>query len=379
MKKFLSIALISLVVCSQVWANGISFIGGRIGTDDQTAAEVPFTPNGSIAATDVQAAIQEVRDEAGTSHTQGTDTALGTLGTKNPLIDADKVIYRDSTNSDALVTSTWTQVKAFLKAWIAAETWTFANGITAPSVTVPQSATAQLIELYEGSGDGTNKHAIQAKAMASDRLSLLPDYVIGFPNSSQVSATGALIVDASGFNGNLATTDDTLQEVAQKLDDLSVSGGTVATSAEINTGTNNDKFVSPDALAGSNAFTKSVCFMVKESDAVTAVADGKQAFVVPASMNGMNLIDVTASVADLNSASGGATTVVIRRVRGATAANMTSTGVTISHNEYTASDETVDTSNDDLETGDKIYIDTNAVTTGAVHKGLSVTASFRLP
>ena len=34
-------------------------------TDDQTAAEVLFTPEGSIAATTVQAAIQEVRDEAG--------------------------------------------------------------------------------------------------------------------------------------------------------------------------------------------------------------------------------------------------------------------------------------------------------------------------
>jgi hypothetical protein len=44
-------------------------------------------------------------------------TALGTLGTKNPPIDADKNIYRDSTASDALVTSTWTQVKAFLKTY----------------------------------------------------------------------------------------------------------------------------------------------------------------------------------------------------------------------------------------------------------------------
>ena len=34
-------------------------------TDDQTAAEVPFTPEGSISAITVQAAIQEVRDEAG--------------------------------------------------------------------------------------------------------------------------------------------------------------------------------------------------------------------------------------------------------------------------------------------------------------------------
>jgi hypothetical protein len=33
----------------------------------------------------------------------------------------------------------------------------------------------------------------------------------------------AISVDASGFNGNLATTDDTVQKVAQKLDDLTVS------------------------------------------------------------------------------------------------------------------------------------------------------------
>lgn len=51
------------------------------------------------------------------AHTQNTDTGLGTLGTKNPPIDADKAIYRDSTTSDALVTSTWTQIKAFLKTY----------------------------------------------------------------------------------------------------------------------------------------------------------------------------------------------------------------------------------------------------------------------
>lgn len=50
-------------------------------------------------------------------HTQNTDTNLGALSTKNPPIDADKAIYRDSTASDALVTSTWTQIKAFLKTY----------------------------------------------------------------------------------------------------------------------------------------------------------------------------------------------------------------------------------------------------------------------
>ena len=50
-------------------------------------------------------------------HTQDSDTALGTVGTKDPPIDADKTIYRNSAASDALVTSTWTQIKAFLKTY----------------------------------------------------------------------------------------------------------------------------------------------------------------------------------------------------------------------------------------------------------------------
>ncbi len=42
---------------------------------------------------------------------------MNVLPTKNPPVDADKVIYRDSTAADGLVTSTWTQVKAFLKTY----------------------------------------------------------------------------------------------------------------------------------------------------------------------------------------------------------------------------------------------------------------------
>ena len=50
-------------------------------------------------------------------HTQNTDTNLGTLGTKNPPIDDDLTIYRDSEAASALKTSTWTQIKAFLKTY----------------------------------------------------------------------------------------------------------------------------------------------------------------------------------------------------------------------------------------------------------------------
>lgn len=114
---------------------------------------------------------------------------------------------------------------------------------------------------------------------------------------------------------------------------------------------------------------------VVNSDTATAVADGKLGEAIPAGMNGMNLVDFTCSVDDLNSATSGATTVVLRRVRGGTAVDMTSTGVTIDYNEYTASDETVDTDNDDLATGDNLYVDINSVTTAA-QKGLHCTATF---
>ena len=59
----------------------------------------------------------EVASAVSLKHTQGTDTALAAVGTKNPPIDADKALYRDSVASDALVTSTWTQIKAFLKTY----------------------------------------------------------------------------------------------------------------------------------------------------------------------------------------------------------------------------------------------------------------------
>lgn len=153
----------------------------------------------------------------------------------------------------------------------------------------------------------------------------------------------------------------------------------MATTAETTTGTDAARAVSPDGLAGSVYGQKEIGWTIHDSDASTAVADGKQAAVIPASMNGMELLDVTCSIADQNSATGGATTVVLRRVRAGTPQDMTSTGVTISYNEYTASDEIVDTSYDDVQTGDSIYVDINAVTTGAVHLGLSCTGIFQTP
>jgi hypothetical protein len=58
--------------------------------------------------------------------------------------------------------------------------------------------------------------------------------VIGTHVLSPTGSGAALTVDASGFNGNLTTADNTLQEIAQALDDLSVSGSGFPLSANGN-------------------------------------------------------------------------------------------------------------------------------------------------
>ena len=50
-------------------------------------------------------------------HEKDGDTALGTLGTKATPVDADLLVQRDSASTGDLVTSTWTQIKAFLKTY----------------------------------------------------------------------------------------------------------------------------------------------------------------------------------------------------------------------------------------------------------------------
>jgi len=80
-----------------------------IGTADKVVAVLPITgvPDGYVLS----------KGGAGTTGLQWSPT-LGVIGgTKNPPIDADKVIYQDSTAADGLVTSTWAQVKAFLKTY----------------------------------------------------------------------------------------------------------------------------------------------------------------------------------------------------------------------------------------------------------------------
>ena len=149
-----------------------------------------------------------------------------------------------------------------------------------------------------------------------------------------------------------------------------------ASVSEVNTGTNAVKFVTPDSLAGSNLGEKSVSFAPFKSNKDVVVGNGLVGFVVPSSMDGMNLVDATASVYAVGTTN--TTDIQIRRSRAGVDVDMLSTPITISSGGFTASDGVVDTANDDLATGDIIFIDVDATSTTKA-KGLFVVPVFRLP
>lgn len=159
---------------------------------------------------------------------------------------------------------------------------------------------------------------------------------------------------------------------------VTIQGITYATSAEINTGTEATKPVSPDALAGSNAGCRIVQIAVIDFATDITTGDGKAYFVVPTELNGMNLIRVAATV--ITAGTTNATTIQIANVTDAV--DMLSTLMNIESTETStrtsATPGTIDTSKDDVATGDVLRIDIDAVSTTAP-KGLIVEMVFQLP
>lgn len=180
------------------------------------------------------------------------------------------------------------------------------------------------------------------------------------------------LLDNESVEGNTET-GITVTAQADGTVDYVVSHASIT---ETSAGTETAKSITPDGLAGSVFGQKDACFVIFESDADVATGDGKQALCIPATLNGFDLVDVTASVHTKGVT--GTTDIQIRRRRAGSDVDMLSTKVTIG-DEWYASDEVINTSNDDLQTGDQLYPDVDAVHSGTAPKGLSVTLTFRKP
>lgn len=115
-----------------------------------------------------------------------------------------------------------------------------------------------------------------------------------------------------------------------------------------------------------------------DGDTATSTGNGVIGIPIDASLDGCVLADVLAIVE--TAGTDGTTTVQVRRSRGGTDADMLSTEVTIDSAEYdnttAAAAHAINASNDDLATGDVIYLDVDAVHSTTPANGLDVVLTF---
>lgn len=161
----------------------------------------------------------------------------------------------------------------------------------------------------------------------------------------------------------------------------SSSAGAVelATIAETTTGTDATRAVTPDSLAGSVYGTRYIALTISDALTIPSTGDGQAHVVIPADLNGYDVVSVLGAVTTVSSS--GTPTMALRRLRSGSAVDVLSTNVTIDASEYTsgstATPSVINTSNDDLQTGDILLADLDVVGTSA--KGHQLLVGIRLP
>lgn len=151
----------------------------------------------------------------------------------------------------------------------------------------------------------------------------------------------------------------------------------LAIASEVNTGTDATRAITPDALAGSLLGERVVQLEVFAPTTNCAAGDGKKYFVVPAPLNGMNLIGVHGRA--ITAGTTGTMDVQIRNVTDSV--DMLSTKLTWDSTEVgtdTAAAAVIDATKDDVATNDLIAIDVDAVQSTPA-QGMIITLRFQLP
>ena len=152
-----------------------------------------------------------------------------------------------------------------------------------------------------------------------------------------------------------------------------IEDATMATTSDINNNTSGDLLVTPNTLNASNIGKKEYGWSVFKANEAVVVGDGNDFVVAPASWNGMDIKAVLCGVGTKGIT--GATDVQLRRKRAGSAVDVLSTKVTIG-DEFFAADGVINTSNDDIQTGDQFYVDVDAIHSGTAPQGLSITVTI---
>lgn len=170
--------------------------------------------------------------------------------------------------------------------------------------------------------------------------------------------TGVLRADSG-----VVSTDSDVTDIVAAASTSAAGKVELATAAETTTGTDTARAITPDGLAGSDFGIRVVGIQVFGSGTNTATGDGKAFFRVPAVMNGWTIVGVAACV--YTAGTTGTTDIQIRNKTDSV--DVLSTKLTIDSGETDSSTAAtaavINTSNDDLATGDLIAIDVDAVST----------------
>jgi hypothetical protein len=173
----------------------------------------------------------------------------------------------------------------------------------------------------------------------------------------------------SGYLSSMSDVTDASDTVAGKVE--------LAIATEVTTGSDTSRAITPDALAGSNIFgVKSVHMQIVADATDVDTTSGVAYFNVPQAMNGMNLIRAIAFVTTAGTTN--ATTVQVRNMTKYASNDALSSAISIASGATNGTAGTVNTSYDDVATNDlvKVYVTGQSTTKP---KGLRVVLEYQLP
>jgi hypothetical protein len=277
----------------------------------------------------------------------------------------------------------------------------------APPFTVPGSSTSTA--LVRWSGTGGNQIQDSTILVGATTMGLAADTdLVTFSNGTLtiagtvaattltgagagITALAAANITASGtlpaLNGSALTAlnatnlgSGTVPVARLSAASTTASGiAELATTAEINTGTDTGRIVTPDGLAGSVHGEKTIQMVVIDFATALTTGNGKFYFHVPSTLNGFNIVDVHAEVITAPVGS----TIIIQLHNLTATADILTTLLTIDASE-TGSDTAaaaavISGSEDDLTTNDVIRVDIDQIGSSTAGSGLIVTLICRLP
>uniref|UniRef100_A0A6H1ZP30 Uncharacterized protein n=1 Tax=viral metagenome TaxID=1070528 RepID=A0A6H1ZP30_9ZZZZ len=148
----------------------------------------------------------------------------------------------------------------------------------------------------------------------------------------------------------------------------------IAIASEVNTGTDTDRAISPDALAGSLLGRKIVEVVPFEASTDVAVGDGKAYLVISPALNGMDL--VYANALTITTGSSGNTTVMIYNVTDSV--DMLDVAITIASGANLGTSGTIASATKNVSVGELLRLDIDSVSTTA-NAGMIAMMEFQLP